>query len=77
MIQIGAFSDEAEAKERIKTAKSMAQDLLGHADSFTERVIKGSREFYRARFAGFDKERAEAACHYLHRNDIACMALRN
>jgi D-alanyl-D-alanine carboxypeptidase len=77
MIQVGAFSEEAEAKERLKTAKSMAQSLLGNAESFTERVVKGSREFYRARFAGLDKEGAEAACHYFHRNDIACMALRN
>jgi D-alanyl-D-alanine carboxypeptidase len=77
MIQVGAFSEEAEAKERLKTAKSMAQSLLGNAESFTERVVKGSREIYRARFAGLDKEGAEAACHYFHRNDIACMALRN
>ena len=77
IIQVGAFTDEAEAKERLKTARSMAQNLLGHAELFTERVIKGSREFYRARFAGLDKEGAEAACHYFHRNDIACMALKN
>jgi D-alanyl-D-alanine carboxypeptidase len=77
IIQIGAFADEAEAKQRLRSAQSMAHDLLAKADGFTERVVKGSKELYRARFAGFDKEKAEAACHYFKRNDIACMTLRN
>ena len=77
MIQLGAFADEAEARQRLRSAQSMAHDLLARADGFTERVMKGSKELYRARFAGFDKEKAEAACHYFKRNDIACMTLRN
>jgi D-alanyl-D-alanine carboxypeptidase len=77
MIQLGAFGDEAEAKQRLRSAQSMAHGLLASADGFTERVVKGSKELYRARFAGFDKEKAEAACHYFKRNDIACMTLRN
>jgi D-alanyl-D-alanine carboxypeptidase len=77
MIQLGAFADEAEAKQRLRAAQSMAHDLLAKADGFTERVMKGSKELYRARFAGFDKEKAEAACHYFKRNDIACMTLKN
>jgi len=77
MIQLGAFADEAEARERLRSAQSMAHGLLANADAFTERVVKGSKELYRARFAGFDKEKAEAACHYFKRNDIACMTLRN
>jgi D-alanyl-D-alanine carboxypeptidase len=77
MIQLGAFADESEAKERLRSAQSMAHDLLGSADGFTERVVKGSKELYRARFAGLDKDQAEAACHYFKRNDIACMALKN
>ena len=77
MIQLGAFADEAEAKQRLRSAQSMAHSLLANTDGFTERVLKGSKELYRARFAGFDKEKAEAACHYFKRNDIACMTLRN
>jgi D-alanyl-D-alanine carboxypeptidase len=77
MIQLGAFADESEAKQRLRSAQSMAHELLARADGFTERVIKGSKELYRARFAGFDKEKAEAACHYFKRNDIACMTLKN
>jgi D-alanyl-D-alanine carboxypeptidase len=77
MIQVGAFDDEAEAKERLRTARSLAQNLLSNADPLTERVVKGSKEFYRARFTGLEKEDAEAACQHLHKNDIVCMALRS
>jgi SPOR domain len=77
MIQIGAFANEGEAKEHLKAARNKAPSLLGKADSFTERVVKYSRELYRARFAGLDREGAEAACHYFQRNNIACMALKN
>jgi len=76
-IQIGAFPDESQAKERLRVAQEMARSVLGHADPFTEKVVKGSKELYRARFAGFDRDGAEAACHYLKRNDIACLALKN
>jgi D-alanyl-D-alanine carboxypeptidase len=77
MIQVGAFDVEAEAKERLKTVRSLVQNLLGNADPVTERVVKGSKEFYRARFSGLEKEDAEAACQRLHKNDIVCMALRS
>jgi D-alanyl-D-alanine carboxypeptidase len=76
-IQIGAFPDEAQARERLRTARSLGKDVLGNADPFTEKVVKGSKELYRARFAGFDRDGAEAACHHFKRNDIACMTLKN
>jgi D-alanyl-D-alanine carboxypeptidase len=76
-IQVGAFPDEAQARERLRTARSLGKDVLGNADPFTEKVVKGSKELYRARFAGFDRDGAEAACHHFKRNDIACMALKN
>jgi D-alanyl-D-alanine carboxypeptidase len=77
MIQVGAFDREDEAKSRLNTAQTRAKSLLGAADGFTERVTKGDKTLYRARFAGLDKDQAEAACQYLKKNDIACMALKN
>jgi hypothetical protein len=77
MIQLGAFADEAEAEKRLRSAHSMAQNLLGEADGFTERVTKGSKGLYRVRFAGLDKDTAEAACHYFKRNEIECIALKH
>ena len=76
-IQIGAFANEAEAQARLRTARSIGGKVLGHADPFTEKVVKGSTELYRARFAGFDRDGAEAACHHFKRNDISCLALKN
>jgi len=76
-IQIGAFANEAEAQARLRAARSIGAKVLGHADPFTEKVVKGSTELYRARFAGFDRDGAEAACHHFKRNDISCLALKN
>src|SRR5262249_61341792 len=76
-IQIGAFANETEAQAHLRAAASIGKKVLGHADPFTEKVVKGSKEFYRARFAGFDHDGAEAACHHFKRNDIACISLKN
>jgi len=76
-IQIGAFDDETEAKQRLNAAQSKAVSVLGKADAYTERTVKGDKTLYRARFAGFDRDAAQAACKQLKRSDIACMALKN
>jgi D-alanyl-D-alanine carboxypeptidase len=77
MIQVGAFPKETEAQERLREAQMLARHFVARAEPFTERVTKGSQELYRARFAGFDQDGAEAACRYFKRNEIACMAIRN
>jgi D-alanyl-D-alanine carboxypeptidase len=77
VIQVGAYTDEGEAKERLSTVRSKAGRILDKADPFTEPVKRGDKTWYRARFAGFDQSKAEAACKHLKRNDVECMALRN
>jgi len=77
MIQVGAFPDENEAKQRLVAAQGRAKDQLGQADPFTERVAKGDKSLYRARFAGLDKVQAEIACKNLKRSEIPCMLLKN
>ncbi|HVV61918.1 MAG TPA: D-alanyl-D-alanine carboxypeptidase [Pseudolabrys sp.] len=77
MIQVGAFDDESEAKQRLTIAREKAETQLSHAEPFTERVAKGSKTLFRARFAGLEKEQAEAACKHLKRSDIPCMSLKN
>ena len=77
LIQIGAFEDEGEAKQHLSDARSKVRTALAAADPFTERVQKGDKAFYRARFAGFDKANAEAACRQLKRSDFECMALKD
>ena len=77
MIQVGAFPAEQEAKERLAAAQEKAKAQLGQASPFTERIAKGDKELYRARFAGLDKNQAETACKHLKRSDIPCMLLRD
>jgi D-alanyl-D-alanine carboxypeptidase len=76
LIQIGAFDAEAEARQHLSAAQSQAR-TLATAEPFTERVQKGDKALYRARFAGFDKGAAEAACRELKRSDFECMAVKN
>lgn len=77
MIQVGAFPDEGEAKQRLSAAQTKAKDQLGKADPFTERVEKNHKPFFRARFAGLEKGQAESACKNLKRSDIPCMVMKN
>ena len=77
LIQVGAFDDEGEAKNRLSLARNKAKDELDQADPFTEKVAKGDKTLYRARFAGFDRKQAEAACKSLRRGEIPCMLLKN
>jgi D-alanyl-D-alanine carboxypeptidase len=77
IIQVGAFPGEEQARDRLKSVQELGAGGLDRAEPFTERIIKGEATLYRARFAGFNEDRARAACKALKRNEIACLALRN
>jgi D-alanyl-D-alanine carboxypeptidase len=77
MIQVGAYQAEQEAKQRLSAVQSKASKVLTGADPFTESVDKGGTTFYRARFAGLDKDQAEAACKYLKRDGVDCVPIKN
>jgi D-alanyl-D-alanine carboxypeptidase len=77
-IQIGAYTDEGEAKSRIAAARARLSGLLARAESYTEKTIKGSVEYVRARFAGFNDEAdARKVCEMLKKNDFTCIPVRN
>ena len=75
-IQVGAYEDEGEAKQHLSSAKSKVAQALQKAEAYIERTVKGAKTYYRARFAGFDREQAEAVCKRLKREDVTCMALK-
>ena len=78
IVQVGALESESEAMQRIEAAKSQARGLLNKADSFTEAVVaKDNRTLFRARFAGLERDQAEAVCRALKRADISCITVRN
>jgi D-alanyl-D-alanine carboxypeptidase len=75
-IQVGAYEDESEAKQHLSNAKSKVVNVSRKAEPYIERTVKGAKTYYRARFAGFDRDQAEAVCKRLKRDDITCMALK-
>jgi D-alanyl-D-alanine carboxypeptidase len=78
IIQVGALESEDEAQKRIEAARNSARGLLTRADPFTEPVLaKDNRKLYRARFAGLERDQAEAVCRTLRRSDISCITVRN
>ena len=77
MIQVGAYPAEQAAKQRLSTVQSKASKMLTGAEAFTETIDKGGTTYYRARFAGLDKDKAEAACKYLKKNDVECVTIKN
>ncbi|KGT74789.1 peptidase M15 [Bradyrhizobium japonicum] len=78
IVQVGALESENEAQQRIDAARSSARGLLSKADPFTEPVLaKDNRKLYRARFAGLERDQAEAVCRALKRADISCITVRN
>jgi D-alanyl-D-alanine carboxypeptidase len=76
LIQIGAFDREDEAKQHLSMARLKIRDALATAHPLTERVQQGDKVLYRARFTGFDKGTAQAACQHLKRSDTGCIALK-
>jgi len=77
IIQVGAFDVEREARERLSAVQAKAGQILKRASPFTEAVVTGDKTLYRARFAGVQKDQAEAICRQLKRNDIVCMTIKN
>jgi len=77
IIQVGAFDAEREARDRLNAVQAKIGQKLRHASPFTEAVVTGDKTLYRARFAGMQKDQAEAVCRQLKRNDIACMTIKN
>jgi D-alanyl-D-alanine carboxypeptidase len=78
IIQVGALESEGEARQRLDAARSQAHGLLSKADPFTEPVVaKGERKLFRARFAGLERDQAEAVCRALKRSEISCITVKN
>ncbi|MDB5631874.1 MAG: putative D-alanyl-D-alanine carboxypeptidase [Tardiphaga sp.] len=78
IIQVGALDSESEARLRLDAAREQARGLLGKADPFTETVVsRGEKKLFRARFAGLDREQAEAVCKALKRSEISCITIKN
>ncbi|MEI8144132.1 MAG: serine hydrolase [Alphaproteobacteria bacterium] len=76
-IQLGAFPTEVAARDTLKEARDAAKSPLASAEPYTEKVERGAMTLVRARFSGFDRAGADAACRALKAQDYDCMLVRN
>jgi len=75
-VQIAAAPSEDGARSLLDMARSKGGKMLASATPAVEMVEKGGDVFYRARFTGFsDKDKARAACAYLKKRDVSCLAI--
>jgi D-alanyl-D-alanine carboxypeptidase len=75
-IQIGAYSDSADAEQHMDTARQRAGGLLDPYAAVAVPYRKGSNQLYRARFRGFEATAATSACLQLRRLQIDCFVVR-
>jgi D-alanyl-D-alanine carboxypeptidase len=74
-VQVGAFTSESDAQNRLGMVQQRAHTLLNGHLPFTASFTKGSTEWYRARFAGFSKTDAQSTCDALERMNLECIAM--
>jgi D-alanyl-D-alanine carboxypeptidase len=75
-VQVGAFMSQAEAENRLGAVQQRALKLLEGHLPFTASFMKGDEAWYRARFAGFSKDDAQATCAALKKLSLECVAMR-
>jgi D-alanyl-D-alanine carboxypeptidase len=75
-VQVGAFMSQAEAENRLAAVQQRAFELLDGHLPFTASFMKDDEEWYRARFAGFSKEDAQATCAALKKLSLECAVMR-
>jgi D-alanyl-D-alanine carboxypeptidase len=64
-----------EAENRLAMVQQRALDLLDGHLPFTASFTKDDKEWYRARFAGFSKSDAQAACAALKKMSLECAVM--
>ncbi len=72
-VQVGAFSQEAQAQQLAQqAAQRLAQNLGGRVAIDT---VEGQNPVYRARLMAFDEQRARQACRQLNSQGMDCMVV--
>jgi D-alanyl-D-alanine carboxypeptidase len=74
-VQVGAFTSQAEAENRLGMVQQRAVKLLEGHLPFTTSFMKGDQEWYRARFAGFSQDDAKSTCAALKKLSLDCAVM--
>lgn len=76
-IQVGAFADLREARERLEEIRRLSPRLLSSASTATPAIKANGRTLYRARFVGLEAGTAATACTQLRRQQVDCLVTRS
>ncbi|NJM31192.1 MAG: D-alanyl-D-alanine carboxypeptidase [Rhizobiales bacterium] len=74
-IQLGAYPNKQAAQATLERALSNGASVLEGKQAFTATAQNGNETIYRARFSGFSRDGARAACRHLESKGMACLPL--
>jgi D-alanyl-D-alanine carboxypeptidase len=74
-VQIGAYGSIAEAQRALNSVQDRASRLLAGSASVTHPVMKNGHQIFRARFAGFNADRAASTCSALRSKGVDCFVM--
>jgi D-alanyl-D-alanine carboxypeptidase len=75
-VQVGAFTSQAEAENRLGEVRGHATNILDGHQPVAVSFQKDDTQWYRARFAGFTQDRAKSTCAELKRMSFDCVVMR-
>jgi D-alanyl-D-alanine carboxypeptidase len=75
-VQVGAYSSESEARRQLQAAQTRAGAILEGRSPLTQRIENSGKQYYRARFSGFNAHDAASACSHLKRQQIDCLVAK-
>jgi D-alanyl-D-alanine carboxypeptidase len=75
-VQVGAYTSQAEAQNRLDEVKGRATALLDGHQPVAIPFEKDDTQWFRARFAGFSQDSAKSACTELKRMSFDCVVMR-
>lgn len=74
-VQIGAYGSIDDAQRALSNVQGRAGKLLAGIPTVTHPAQKDGRQVYRARFTGFDADRATTTCNALRRQSVDCFVM--
>jgi D-alanyl-D-alanine carboxypeptidase len=74
-VQIGAYGSIADAQRALNSVQDRARGLLAGVPSVTHPGTVNGRQIFRARFAGFNADRAASTCTELRRKGVDCFVM--
>jgi len=74
-VQVGAYASASDARQRLDSVSGKAGKLLQRHPRTALYAQVNGRKVYRARFGGFEKARASAACDQLKRASVNCFVV--